>query len=128
MQNMKATLSKCDTLRFTNGSGGDLTAGQLYQVQGLVGIVVNTVANGSPGVLAHRIPSPGVEVPCPADATGVFEVGDPAYYDADNLEVVNSTAASGNRFCGFAVEASALGDETVVIDLDSAPAKGADEA
>ncbi len=128
MENMKTSLSSATTMRFTNGSGGELAAGQLYQVQSLVGIVVNTVANAALSVLAFRIPGPGVEVPCPADATGVFAAGDPVYYDSSGDQVVNSTAKSGKLFCGYAVKASASGTATVEIDLDSTPAKGTVES
>ncbi len=128
MQNLRASLSACSTVKFTNGSGSTLAAEQLYKVGDLVGVVVaQTVANAE-GVLIHRAPSPGVVLPKPADSTGVFAVGADVYYDAAAGKVVNATDKSGKIWIGNAVVAAEQADETVQVDLDGQSARGAAEA
>ena len=128
MQNLRASMAICSTVKFTNGSGGTLTAEQLYKVEDLVGVVVQETINGAEGVLIHRAPSPGVLLPKTVDATGVFAAGDNVYYDATAGKVVNSTDKSGNIWIGQAVVAAVQADTTVQVDLDGATARGAVEA
>lgn len=128
MLNLKASMANCSTIKFTNGSGDELAAGALYKVEDLVGQVVKTTADGEEGVLIFRAPSPGTLLPCPTDSTGVFSAGDAVYYDSAAGKVVNSTDKTDNIFCGYAVEAAAQSDETVLVDLDGAAARGEAES
>ena len=87
MQNLRAALSQCSAMRFTNSSGGTLAADSLYKVGSVCGIVSEDVLNGAEGILITRAPSAGVILPCPAGATGVFAVGEMVYYE-DRKSVV----------------------------------------
>lgn len=127
MQKLKTDLASCDTVKITNSTGGEIAAESMHQEGKLIGVVIQKTANLAEGVLVYRAPSRGVAVPCPADATGVFAVGDAAFYDAGNKQVVNNAGKTGCIYCGNALEAAAEADIEVVIDLDGAGAKGVAE-
>lgn len=128
MQNLRASMANCASVKFVNESGGALVAEQLYQVEDLVGVVVDNTPEHEEGVLIHRAPSPGVVLPKNQNSTGVFAVGDNVYYDATAGKAVNETDKSGNVWIGNAVKEAAQADETVQVDLDGASAKGVVEA
>ena len=117
MQKIRTDLRYCDTVKFTNSTGSEIAAETMIKVGKLIGLTIQKAADGEESVLVYRVPPHGIEVPCPADATGVFAVGDAVYFDETNNQVVNNAGKSGNIFCGNAIEAAVQADTSVIIDL-----------
>lgn len=110
---LRCPLSECRSMKILAPSGG-YVSGQMVKVEDVVGVIVEDAAAGSYAILIYK--APRIVVPCSAAATAGYAVGEKVYFDAADAEV-NETA-SGNTLCGVVLVASALGDETVEIELD----------
>ena len=128
MQKLRTAMSRCDTIRFTNGSGDTLDMDSMHKVEDTIGVVVEETENAAEGMLVHRAPAPGVLLPCPAAAAGVFAAGDNVYYDATARNVVNESDKSGNIYCGTAYKAAVQADTEVQVDFDGMAGRGIAES
>jgi len=90
------------------------TAGDIVEVEDIVGVVVGTVAVGEQVVVVYQAAK--ILVPCVEVTSGnlaTFAVGSKLYADITNNEVT-STAGS-LHLCGIVLEAPSVGDETVLM-------------
>ncbi len=102
------------SLEFTAAAG--YTAGQMYRLNDVVGVVVGTVVSGEQVVLVYQAAK--ILVPCVEITSGNlanFAVGSKVYFDVADAEV-NATAGS-NYLCGIVLETPSVGDETILIHL-----------
>ena len=102
------------SLEFTAGTG--YTAGQMYRLEDVVGVVVGTVVSGAQVVLVYQAAK--IVVPCVEITSGNlanFVVGSKVYFDVADAEV-NATSGS-NHLCGIVLETPSVGDETILIHL-----------
>ena len=93
------------------------TAGQMLVINDTVCVMVDTAAVGVQDTAiykAKKILVPSEPVPTGSGGTG--SVGTKVYFDATNARI--TFTASGNTLCGILVVDAAVGDTTVVIDLD----------
>jgi len=106
---LKADFGEVDTLPFTNGTGSELSGGDLHQVGDKVGVVYEDTPDGEDGLLLVGVPAPGVDVPKEAVA---FSRGDVVRYDSAN-DAVDADAGTPNPIVGHAYKDAASGDARV---------------
>jgi len=94
-----------------------VTAGQMALVEDTVGVYVETAATGVDVAFIYHAEK--IEVPkSQTTGAGEFTAGDKVYFDVADAEVNNDSGS--NYLCGIAVKDAAVGDATVLIDLDGA--------
>lgn len=95
----------------------DYTAGQMIKLNDTVGVIPRTTLTGYQSVLIYR--ATRIVVPCVVVTSGNLgdlAIGSKVYFDTTNAEV--TSVAGGNVLCGTVHVAPAVGDETILIDLD----------
>ncbi len=93
------------------------TAGQMIKHNDVVGVIIEATAISYQAVLVYR--ATRILVPCVEVTSGNianFAINKKVYFDATNAEV--TATALGNTLCGTVHVAPAIGDETILIDLD----------
>lgn len=114
LQFLKASVSDCERIPFTNGTGGALTGGALHEEGDFNGIVMDDTPDGNEGVLITRVPPPGVYA---LKAAVAIAIHDSLYYDATNDVVTNTDNTGANAFIGKSLAAAASGDARVWMSL-----------
>lgn len=108
---MKNFVARGDVLEIT--AGADYDSGDGVVVGTIFGIAAGDIANGARGIInltgTYRLPKVGSQA---------WTVGAAVHWDAGNSRC--TTAATGNRLIGFAVEAvgSGAGETTGVVRLN----------
>ncbi len=93
------------------------TAGQMIRDNHVVGVIIEATAIGYQAVLVYR--ATRILVPCVEVTSGNlanFAINELVYFDVADAEV--NVTALNNYLCGTVHVAPAVGDETVLIDLD----------
>ena len=106
---LKADYGEVDTLPFTNGTGSELSGGDLHQVGDKVGVVYEDTPDTEDGLLLVGVPAPGIEVPKESVA---FSPGEVVRYDSAN-DAVDADASTPNPIVGHAYKDAASGDARV---------------
>ncbi len=92
------------------------TAGQMYQLNDTVGVIVGTIAIGAQAVLVYLAAK--IIVPCAIVTSGNladYAVGSIVYFSVAGAEV--TSVAGANVQCGRVLVTPAIGDETIEIHL-----------
>ena len=110
---LRCPLSQCKTVKVTAPSGG-LTAGQFYATAGLVGIILEDIAELEVGVMVYSAPK--ILVPKVVATVQVFAVGTKVYYVASSTKKA-TVASTGNTLIGRATEVGLGTASYVEIDL-----------
>lgn len=99
-------------MTWTNGTGSDVSAGDVVLVTNRIGIALGDIANGAKGELA-------IEEVWEIDKAAplVIDQGDLVYWDAADGNV-NKTATD-NTLAGFAFVAAASADTTVMVKINA---------
>ena len=119
MKYLRAFYGQCNPIPFTNGSGGELTTGDLAAQSGKVGVVYGSgptgdvVAAGEEGIMLTGVPAPGVLVPKTAGVA--LTAGDAVHYDSANGAVDDGTATGAKL--GYAYKDAAAGDARAQVVL-----------
>lgn len=114
---MKTRADRWSSVKFTAPTGG-VTAGQMYAVGSLIGVVAEAADAGKSAVLIYRCEK--ISVPKVASTGVTFTVGAKVYYNSTLKKVTNAT--TGNTLCGRVLVAAAFSDTEVEIDLQGAVA------
>ena len=97
-------------MTWSNGTGSDVSSGDLVNVNGTFGVALVDIANGASGTLAME----GV-FEIPAINTAVISQGNPVYYVASTGK--GSPVAGDQKYIGLAWETKAEAGTTVLVKL-----------
>lgn len=94
----------------------DYTAGDIIELEDTVGIIIETVSDGSTAVLNYQAAK--IVVPCVIVTSGnlaEMSVGCKIYADVGNNEVTSDADGGGNHLCGIVLVTPSVGDETIEV-------------
>lgn len=109
---LHSPLSEC---RLLTNTGSIRTANQMAAVGDTVGVFVEA-ATATENV-AFLYSAPKITLPCVTATTGDYAQGAKVYFDSGEAKL-SAASASGEVLCGTVIEAAAVGDTEIMIDLD----------
>lgn len=112
---MKNYVQEGDRIEWSNGTGNDVSSGDVVPLQHCVGIALGDIANGASGTLLLE----GV-VTVPKVSAAVFAVGEKLLWDTSvgKFDDSSATPATGDLTgAAIAVEAGANTETTCVVKL-----------
>ncbi len=105
---MNTLRSEAKRIRWTNGTGSDVSSGDIVQLPDMIGIACGDIANGASGQLEivreHELP---------ANAAEAWSQGIRLYVDASTSKL--TAIASGNRYAGLAAADKAATATTALL-------------
>jgi len=96
---------------WTNGTGSDVSAGDVVNMYNRIGIAIVDIADGDSGAVMVR------HVFELAKDTSVIAMGDEVYWDVSESKI-STTQGSSDPRAGVAVEAAATGASYVDVDIN----------